>query len=332
MLQVLIENRDQLVITPSEILSNVKGITQQSDAEELADDVRDKLLAKYPNQREPWRQTYAEQLLDEDPRWLRPTRFPIEDTPVVWLGRSVLETGLYRVTQACRNQLRRDPNAAFSVSRRREPLLRDRDPDLEPFLLSGERADFRLPSYVAGYVPPGSIADREDSTAYNPGDSTALGDAKAGWIRHPGRGRLIFECTVAGTSDSPSPTFPDSLSEWAPQFTYSATQWVAPPTSLLIFEPTTPGISDPDLEPNWPTIAGQTVIDGTVVWAGRTTMEVTDGTVIWTGRTAREFPRGIRKAALLMARLIRRLDVDAPTCDDDKIKIQRVTDLLRGSC
>jgi hypothetical protein len=332
MLDVLIENRDRRIITPAEILAKVSGVTVLADAEDLADEVSDAIVEMYNPHREPWRQTYAEQLLEGTNRWLYPTRFPIEGNPEVWIGDSVLETGLYRVTQTCRNQLRFDPRVSFSGSRRRVPLFRDHDFGQAPLTSSRERSDYRLPNYTAGYVPPGSIGNREDATAYNPLDSTALGDAQPSWIRRPNRSQLLFECTTAGTSDDSPPTFPNSLEEWAPGFAYSSQQWVAPTTSTLVFEPTTPGLSDADRVPTWPTAEAQTVADGTIVWTARIDMQVTDGTVTWTGRTAREFPRTIRKAALLLARLTLRLELDAKTCEDDVAKKRTIFGLLMRAC
>ena len=323
MLTVLTPNKDRRLITPAEILADPtanEGSPDLAAREALADDVSGRIVALYCG-REPWRQTDAEQLSGIDAAWLRPSRYPIEGTPAVWLGSDLLATGLYRVTGRCRHELRRDPNVSYAIRATREPLLANRSLDLEPWNLSGELADFRLPNYVAGYVPPGSIGERANSTAYAPGGSTAYGDAQPGWIRRPGTASdLLFECTAGGTSAASAPTFPLTLAEWSPGFTYAATQWTAPPTSSLVFEPTTPGTSDSDDEPTWPTAAGSTVA-----------MEVTDGTVTWTGRVAYETPRPLRKAALLLARITRAIDLDGE-CKKHEEKMRAVISMLQGAC
>ncbi len=336
MLSVLIRSPDRRIITPAEIDADKgganAGLPGFTERAALSDDVSDKLVALYGS-REPWRQTYAEQTTDSEGTRLRPTRYPIENDPEVWLGSTALTKGLYRVDgqSRCRHELRRDPNIAYAAASSGLPLATQINPSLVP-LGSSNLADFRIPSYVAGYVPPGSInAAWKLSTDYSPGESISYGDDAGSWVR-PRFSALLFECTTAGTSDTSEPAWPESLAEWAPNFSYSSLQWLAPPSSILVFEPTTPGTSGTE-EPIWPTAAGDTVsgIGGTAEWTARTAMDITDGTVVWTGRNAKEFPRGIRKAALLMARILRSIDQDG-SCEDHEKKMSAVMHLLEGSC
>ena len=340
MLSVLIASPDRRIVTPAEIAADPAANAESPTLavrEALSDDVSAKLVALYQG-REPWRQTYAEQMLDWEGSWLRPTRYPIEDTPTVWLGSSALSAGLYRVEGRCRHTLRRDPNVAYAAASSGIPLSSAVSPNLAPFETGGSTnaADFRLPSYVAGYVPPDSINPAWiAATAYAPGESMAYADTVGSWIKSTNpAGQLLFECTTAGTSHAATtPTLPLSLTEYAPNVTHTdGLQWLAPPDSLLVFEETTPGTSGTEA-PTWPTTAGNTVsaVGGTAVWTARTQMDITDGTVTWTGRNAREFPRGIRKAALLMARIIRVIDLDGQ-CDKEAEKMATIMHLLEGSC
>ncbi len=339
---VLVRSPDRRVITPAEILADSVANSGSPDLqarEALADEVSDKIRWLYGG-REPWRQTYAEQLLDEhqgsyggngsgfgsnsarQDGWLRPSRYPIEGDPLVWLGTQAISEGIWLVGGQCRHYLYRDPNATgFAAGDRVVPLAHP------------GRADYRLPKYVAGYVPPGSLGDSwKEATAYAPGESTAYGDAVGSWVRPSDpSGDLLFECTTAGTSDATTePAWPLAAAEWAPAFPYTALRWVSPRTSTLVFEPTTPGTSD-DTEPNWPTAAGQTITDGSTIWTARVSIQITDATVTWTGHPAREFPRTIRKAALLIARIIARIN-NLGKCDDEEDLMKRIMTKLGKSC
>ena len=330
---------DRRIITPAEIEADDtagEGL-DPAGRQKLSDDVSAKLVAMY-NGRQPWRQTYAEQLEGDDSNRLRPRRYPIEDTPQVWLGQVVLETGLYRVDGRCRHELLRDGSIALFSSHRLNPttLLPG---SLSPFEfhddLHGAKAEYRVPVYVAGYVPPGSVNDAwEPTTAYVAGArGTSYEEPRGAWIASPeAAGSLLFEVTGSGTSGGTIPAFPASMSEWAPGLTYTSLEWLAPPTSLLVFEPTTPGTAGTQ-EPRWPLEAGDTIsaIGGTATWTARTSMEIPDAGVTWTGRNAFEMPLGIRKAALMLARILAIIDREG-TCPAEEAEMRTIIGLLGGSC
>ena len=336
MLSVLVRSPDRRIITPAEIAADEEanaGNPSLAERQKLSDDVSAKLVAMYRG-REPWRQTYAEQIAESDGERIPARRYPVEGTPRVWMGTAALARGLYRVEGRCRHELRRDPTISGLAASAQRPLYAGIDFGKLPLAL-GE-TDFRLPTYIAGYLPPGSLNEAwSASTAYTVGQSTSYGDpapATGGWVKSNDSGcSLLFECTTSGTSHSSEPTWPLSMEEWVPEFAYSSLQWVAPPTSALVFEPTTPGTSGADSEPDWPETAGKTVVDGSITWTARSSMEIADGTAVWTGRTAFEFPLGIRKAALLLARIIRQID-QAGSCENHEEKMKAVMHCLAGAC
>jgi len=314
----LVRSRDRHIITPAEIeADDIAGGGLNTDAERQArsDVVSGWLVGLYQG-REPWRNTYSEQMgqIDGDGERLRPSRWPLEEVPEIWLGGAPLDPGMYRIAGDCRHFLLREPHW--------QPC---------------SPGDYRIPSYVAGYVPPGSIIDAwASATGYAPGESTSLGDATGSWAQSQDpAGQLLFECASAGTSDAAEPSWPLSLAEWAPGFAYSD-RWVKPLSSRLVFEPTTPGVSaagEDAEEPDWPDTAGETVDDGTATWTARTEMSITDGTVIWVGRNAKPFPQPIRMAALLLARLVATLHrAGAGECDKKEEHMRAITNLLEGAC
>ncbi len=321
-LSVLYRSKDSRVITPAEIAADPGANTGSPDLtarEFLADAVSGQLVSLYGG-REPWRQQYSEVLVDGEngrpPEWINPSRWPVEGCPSVVLGGATFGAGSFRVAGQCRHLLRRTPTS-----------------ELVSASLPIGQGLYSLPSYFAGYVPPGSVnAGWVAATAYGVDQSTAYGDLLGSWLKIV-TSNLLWECTVAGTSHaSVEPTWVTSLSEWSPGFTHSATQWLSPANSLLYFEPTTPGTSGTEA-PTWPTVAGATVaaVGGTAVYTARAAVEIVDGTATWTGRPAKEFPWPIRKAALVLARMLRSIDQDGE-CKKHEEKAMAVKALLKGAC
>lgn len=320
---ILVRSPDRYVITEAEIKADRsanQGLPDTAEARRgRSDEVSSKLVGLYSG-REPWRNTYSEVLseLDNDGKHIRLSRYPIEEVPEVWLGDSPIERGFYRLA-GCPHFLVRNDHWIRSGHCWR-------------WSTNGHR--YRVPSYVAGYVPPGSIDGIwSPATAYVPGHSTALGDPKGSWVRSSkSAGQLLFENTSAGISGGGEPDFPLSLATWSPGFAYSD-RWVNPTSSEFVFEPTTPGTSDPEEEPVWTDaeVAGDTVTDGdTLVWTARVEMSIPDAATTWTGRNAKPFPEIIRKAALLMARIFAEIDEDG-ACDHEK-QMEMIIGLLQGEC
>lgn len=319
---ILVRSPDRYVITEAEIKADTsanQGLADTATARRArSDEVSSKLVGLYSG-REPWRNTYSEVLseLDNDGKHIRLSRYPIEEVPEIWLGAAPIERGFYRLA-GCPHFLVRNDHW-----RRRGHC----------WSVNGHR--YSVPSYVAGYVPPGSINGAwEPETDYAPGHSTALGNPKGSWVRSSNpAGQLLFENTSPGTSATPGnePDWPLSLAAWAPRFEYS-NRWVNPISSEFVFEPTTPGTSDPEEEPVWTDAenAGDTVADGDIVWTARVDMSIPDATTTWTGRNARPFPEIIRLAALLMARLVAKLRNDGD-CDSEA-EMKNIISLLQGEC
>ena len=320
---ILVRSPDRYVITEAEIKADTLANSGLPDTPEArrarSDEVSSKLVGLYHG-REPWRNTYSEVLseLDNDGKHIRLSRYPIEEVPEVWLGSAPIERGFYRLA-GCPHFLVRNDHWIRSGHCWR-------------WSANGHR--YRVPRYVAGYVPPGSRNDKwEPATAYVPGHSTALGNPKGSWVPSSNpAGQLLFENTDGGISGGTEPDFPLSLAAWAPGFAYS-NRWVNPISSEFVFEPTTPGTSDSEEEPVWTDAesAGDTVMDGdTLVWTARIDMSIPDATTTWTGRNARPFPEIIRLAALLMARLVAKLRNDGD-CDSEA-EMKKITSLLQGEC
>ena len=90
---------------------------------------------------------------------------------------------------------------------------------------------------------------------------------------------------------------PNMIAAWSSVDARSLGAWTRPtagPIKELLYEVTTAGSTD-STEPTWPTTAGTTV---------------TDGTVVWTARNAFELPDEIEEAAILLSRSIYNQDAD----------------------
>jgi hypothetical protein len=107
------------------------------------------------------------------------------------------------------------------------------------------------------------------STSYSSG-TYIVPTTENGWI---------YECTTAGNSAPSEPTWPTTegstvndlagYATWAASTAYALGDYVVPTTSNgFYYECTTAGTSG-TTEPTWPTTAGATVTDGTVVWTCR---------------------------------------------------------------
>ncbi len=76
----------------------------------------------------------------------------------------------------------------------------------------------------------------------------------------------------------PPGTGAGTVSAWAAATAYVAGSFVKPTSGAgqLLFECTTAGTSHASTQPTWPTVAGNTVTDGTAVWTARRCEEVPD--------------------------------------------------------
>lgn len=141
-------------------------------------------------QREPWRQTYSEQLPGAGGQYLHLTGWPIESVTSVSTDGGTVTASEYSVAAPRRDKLYRDNG----WQRTRVTL--------NGYSGAGDQDLTYTAAYVGGYVMPGSIGDWAASTAYTVGQFVRpVADTSI---------VVLFECTTAGTTDATEPTWDET--------------------------------------------------------------------------------------------------------------------------
>ena len=191
---------------PPSVLVTELGLSSAA-ADELADEIGQRLLDFDLVGRPLWRESYSEKLPGPGGIHLLLSRWPVVSDPepvVTTVNGDTVDADGYETSGVGGHILER------AIGWARTSHSSDR---LTGSLTSPASSLYYIVAYTAGYLMPGQVADWSASLSVQVDGSTSYGELP-GWVRAPSRRvSLRFEVTTTGVMDAGEPTWPTVIGD-----------------------------------------------------------------------------------------------------------------------